>query len=97
LLWYQPTVVERTGITVLQVPGEFGADVAKGRDEPTVADARDYVARIRAKIASTTTTTTAPGTSTTSTTRAGAGIGGNIDSGDATTSSSSTSSPTSTP
>lgn len=97
LLWYQPTVVERTGITVLQVPGEFGADVAKGRDEPTVADARDYVARIRAKIAGTTTTSTASGTSTTSTTRAGAGIGGNIDSGGATTSSSSTSPPTSTP
>jgi len=70
LAWYQPVVVQRTGIAVSQVPGEFSADVAKGREQPSQAEAEAYVARLRARMAEanpapTTTTTSQPGTTTT--------------------------------
>ena len=78
LAWNQPVVVQRTGIAVTQVPGEFNQDIVKGREQSSMADAEAYVARLKARMTEAnappvTTTTQPPGTTTTT-----AGLGGAI-------------------
>lgn len=75
LLWYQPTVVRRSGIDIAQVPGEFAGDIRNGRDQPTLADAEGYLDRIQRRIRDAEAASIPPPTGTTSTTR---GIGGEI-------------------
>lgn len=65
LLWTQPVVKERTDIELAEVPVEFRADIEKGKDQPSLDEARAYLQRITSEIDAATTTTT----STTSTTR----------------------------
>jgi PPM family protein phosphatase len=74
LLWTQPKVVEPTGIALATVPVEFRADIEKGKDQPSLEEARAYLQRITTQIdeASAATSTT---TSTSSTTTTG-GVGG---------------------
>lgn len=81
-LWYQPKVEERTQVPAAAVPAEFQADVAKGKTEPSLQEARDYVARLKGGIPTTTVPTTAvPGTTRpggTSTTAVPEAVAGNI-------------------
>jgi protein phosphatase len=70
LLWFQPTVSERTGVPVAAVLPSRLDDLRGGKEEASLADARHYVqnlqAEARAYNAATTTTTGAPApTSTT--------------------------------
>jgi serine/threonine protein phosphatase PrpC len=76
LLWFQPTLVERTDVTTAAVlPSRLG-DLQRGQQEATVADARRYVSNLKAEgqthnigttttTTSTTTTSTVPSTTTT--------------------------------
>jgi PPM family protein phosphatase len=69
LLWFKPTIVERTSVTIDQVPASARDDVKSGKEESTLADARLYVRNQQAAQAATTataspTTTTAPVTTT---------------------------------
>jgi PPM family protein phosphatase len=50
VLWVEPTIEQRTNLLLAQVPGERQQDVEKGRTEPTLEDARDYVRSLRARI-----------------------------------------------
>jgi hypothetical protein len=72
-LWNQPTVAHNCGFPLEQVSPEFREDVAKGRDEPSLAEGQAYCTRIT-PIPSTTTTVTTTTTSTTAV--GGAGIPG---------------------
>jgi protein phosphatase len=73
VLWLDPTVEQRTNLDIADVPPARQRDVEKGRDADSLADARRYVANLRAqaeeeRAASTTTTTTSttvPGSVTT--------------------------------
>jgi protein phosphatase len=66
LLWTQPKVVDATDIALDEVPVEFRADIEKGKDQPSLEEARAYLQRITTEIdqATTTTTSTARGTTT---------------------------------
>jgi len=69
LLWFQPTLVQRTDVTSAAVlPSRIG-DLQRGVQEASVADARGYVERLRAEglqhDIGTTTSTTFPSTTTT--------------------------------
>ena len=48
LLWFMPTVEERTDITQAEVPPAFRSDLEAGKQEPSAAQARRYVDNIRA-------------------------------------------------
>jgi serine/threonine protein phosphatase PrpC len=50
VLWIEPTVEQHTHLPVLSVPAERLQDVQKGRTEPTLDDARDYVRSLRNRI-----------------------------------------------
>jgi protein phosphatase len=50
VLWIEPTVEQHTNLPVLSVPAERVQDVQKGRTEPTLDDARDYVRALRSRI-----------------------------------------------
>ena len=70
LLWFQPTVVERTNVTTSAVLPSRISDLQRGQQEATVADARRYVDNLEAEgqahgIGSTTTTSAAATTTTT--------------------------------
>ena len=66
LLWTQPKVAESTGIELSTVPVEFRSDIEKGKDQPSLEEARAYLQRITNEIdASTTTTTTTTRVTTT--------------------------------
>ncbi|MCU1378857.1 MAG: serine/threonine protein phosphatase [Acidimicrobiales bacterium] len=79
LLWLDPTVEQRTTLTLSDVPAARRDDVEKGKDQADLATARRYVVNLRQQAAeeraattptsSSTTTTTAPspGTPTTTT------------------------------
>jgi protein phosphatase len=49
VLWVEPTIEQRTNLLLAQVPAERQQDVEKGRTEPTLEDARDYVRSLRAR------------------------------------------------
>ncbi len=70
LLWFQPTLAERTGLTLAEMPPARRDAVSAGKEEPSLAQARDYVAALEEQAAAerrrTTTTTTSTTTSTTS-------------------------------
>ncbi len=69
-LWFDPTLVERTGIARDEVPAALTDRVQAGEDQPTLDDAQDFVANIQAQIdaqgpdvtieTTTTTATTSP-------------------------------------
>ena len=69
LLWTQPKVAESTGIELATVPVEFRSDIEKGKDQPSLEEARAYLARITTEIdeaaAATTTTTSTTRVTTT--------------------------------
>ncbi len=49
VLWIDPTLEERTGLILAAVPDERRPDVERGRTEPTLEDARDYVRSLEAR------------------------------------------------
>lgn len=67
LLWTQPKVAETTSIELSTVPVEFRGDIEKGKDQPSLEEARAYLQRITTEIDEANATTTT--TSTTTTTR----------------------------
>ena len=50
VLWIEPTIEQHTNLPLAQVPAERQQDVTKGRTEPTLEDARDYVRALRARV-----------------------------------------------
>jgi len=87
-LWFDPTVEERTGIALAEVPEAEVADLEDGVDQATLADAESYVANLQAQIDQladedpaedpttiTTTTETTTTTEVTTTTEATSGEG----------------------
>ena len=58
LLWFDPTVEERTGVAVAELLPARAQDVQAGKEEPSLGAALTYVARIKEEAAPTTTTTT---------------------------------------
>jgi PPM family protein phosphatase len=73
LLWFQPTLVERTNVTTSAIlPSRLG-DLQRGQQEASIADAHRYVDNLKAEgqahgIGTTTTSSTVPATSTTTAT-----------------------------
>ena len=66
-LWFDPTIEERSGIDRRDIPEAVADEIAGGRDQATLEDARRFVANVTEQVeASTTTTTTtvAPTTTT---------------------------------
>lgn len=65
VLWFDPTVAERTGIPSDDVPEAVVGDLEAGRDQATLEDAQRYVSNLEDQIEELepepTTTTTAPG------------------------------------
>ena len=49
VLWLQPTVEQRTGITIGDVLASRVGDLRSGKQEPTKADARQYVRNLQAE------------------------------------------------
>jgi serine/threonine protein phosphatase PrpC len=70
LLWFKPTVAQRTDLATADVPAAYKADVQSGKTEPSLGAARRYVANLKQVAseqkaqadnpASTTTTSPAP-------------------------------------
>jgi protein phosphatase len=64
LLWFQPTVVERTGVATTDVLPTRLTDLQSGKEEASLNDARQYVHNLQTEAAqhqvSSTTTTTPP-------------------------------------
>ena len=58
LLWFDPTVEERTGVMVDEVRPSRAQDLRDGKEESSVDAARRYVANLEDEAAPTTTTTT---------------------------------------
>lgn len=65
LFWFDPTLEQRTELTVADVPPARRDDIARGKEEASLADARRYVANLREEAAA---LLPPPTTSTTSTT-----------------------------
>lgn len=83
LLWIQPTLAERTELSLDDVPPSRQQAVTAGKEEPSLAQAREYVATLEEQAAAerrrtTTTTTSTTTTSTTTPTTTGpiSGAGG---------------------
>ncbi len=97
-LWFQPSVAQRTSIAAASVPAEFQADIVKGKTEPTLQDATEYVARIATSAVATTPSTNPP-PPTTAPRSASSGVAGAISLAEAVTTSTTTpvSSPTTVP
>lgn len=73
LLWFQPTLVERTNVTTNAILPSRLADLQRGQQEASIADARRYVDNLKTEgqahgIGTTTTTSTVPATTTTTAT-----------------------------
>lgn len=77
-LWFEPSLVEGTGIDADDVPPALVDDLQAGVSRPTLREARTYVENLEDRIeeirppvttTTTTTTTTRPGSATTTTTR----------------------------
>jgi protein phosphatase len=65
LLWFQPTVVEHTGVAATDVLATRLSDLQSGKEEASLNEARQYVHNLQTEaaqhqVASTTTTTTPP-------------------------------------
>ncbi len=83
LLWIQPTLAERTELTFDEVPPARQPAVSAGKEEPSLAQAREYVAALedqaeaerRRSTATTGTTTTTTSPASTTTTGALTGTG----------------------
>jgi protein phosphatase len=69
LLWFDPTLEQRTSIPKADIPPAVLPAIEAGREEPTLADAKAYVANLKDQIdklkpppttTTTTTTTTLP-------------------------------------
>jgi PPM family protein phosphatase len=58
LLWRQPRVQELAGFKIDEVLTQFRGDVQAGRDQPSMAKAREYLGNVKAPPTTTTTTTT---------------------------------------
>jgi PPM family protein phosphatase len=58
LLWFQPTVVQRTGVRVVDVLPTRVSDLKSGMEESSLSQARAYVVRIQDEATTTTTTPT---------------------------------------
>lgn len=56
LLWFDPTVEERTDLVVDQLRGSQEQALRDGKEEPSLEDARGYVQNIERQVATTTTT-----------------------------------------
>ena len=59
LLWFEPTLVQRTTVRATDVLSYRLPDLRSGKEEPSLSQARDYVTRLQAEA---TTTTTVPPT-----------------------------------
>jgi protein phosphatase len=72
LLWFKPTVKQRTDLAEADVPAPYRADLRAGKEENSLDAARRYVQNLKdaaaAQAPSATTTTTAPAASPTNTT-----------------------------
>lgn len=70
VLWFQPTVAESTTLEVAELPMPERQRVEDGHVEPTLEDARRYVATLEGRVTPTTSTTSTsrPVTTTTTTT-----------------------------
>jgi protein phosphatase len=79
-LWFDPTVEERTGIALDDVPEAELADLEDGIDQARLADAENYVENLQRQIdqlaAADEPTTTTPSTTTTTEVTGGGGGGG---------------------
>ena len=64
LLWFEPTLDQRTTLPAAQYP-EFARALQAGHAESSLADAQRYVNRIRQSTTTTTTPTSAPSATTT--------------------------------
>lgn len=73
VLWITPVVVERTDLTLDQVPEARRAQLTAGQDEPTVDDARRYIANLRTEAAESNGGAVPGGGTSTSTTRSSGG------------------------
>ncbi|MGI8684080.1 MAG: Stp1/IreP family PP2C-type Ser/Thr phosphatase [Acidimicrobiales bacterium] len=63
LLWFDPTVADRTGVVVADLTPARRQDIEAGKEEPSLAAALRYVAQVKEEAtASTTTTMTLPPT-----------------------------------
>ncbi|MEZ5142963.1 MAG: Stp1/IreP family PP2C-type Ser/Thr phosphatase [Acidimicrobiales bacterium] len=51
ILWIKPEVVERSDLTLVQVPEARRAQLVAGRDEPTLDDAQRFIANLRSEAA----------------------------------------------
>lgn len=64
LFWFDPTLEQRTTLAVAEVPPARRDDIARGKEEASLADARRYVANLREEAAAllppSTTTTVSP-------------------------------------
>ena len=58
LLWFEPTVSQRTGLNAADVPAARLAAVEEGKKEPNLSAAERYVANLKDQAAAATTTTT---------------------------------------
>ena len=71
LLWFQPTLAEQTALTLDEIPPSRRAAVEAGKEEPSLIEARRYVAGLEEQAEAErrrTTTTTSTSTTTTSST-----------------------------
>jgi protein phosphatase len=77
LLWIEPKLAERTDLALADVPPSRLDAVTAGKEEPSLIDARDYVAALeeQALAERPTTTTTTSTTTTTTTALTGTGSG----------------------
>ena len=69
VLWFHPRVVDHTSYTTKDIPLVSLAAVKAGVQEPSLADAHNYINGLITQVTPTTTTTTAAGKSTTTTTK----------------------------
>ncbi len=79
LLWFQPTIVQRTDVLASDVLPARLSDLQSGKEEPSLSQARAYVTSLQdeklqqVQATSTTTSTTVPASTTTVTTSPAAG------------------------
>ena len=60
LLWFEPTVADRTDVSLLDVTPARADDIRAGKEEPSLEAARRYVRNVVEEAAPTTSTTVAP-------------------------------------
>jgi protein phosphatase len=70
VLWYHPKAIDRTGVTIADVPSSYVATLRSGVEETSPANARAYVKNLKAYKRSETTPSTTPTTRPRRTTKA---------------------------